>query len=1152
MKMFIIMTLAFTLQATASVYSQNTRITLNYEQARLGDVLSRIEKDTEFVFFYRHGAIDQNVKVDIHASNKNINDVLNDMFRGTGIEWTVKDRLIILGKKETNDVAILQGITISGTVTDAAGETLPGVNVVVKGTTTGVVTDLDGKYSINVPNADAVLQFSFVGYITQEIAVSNQTIIMVTLNEDVAQIDEVIVVGYGTQKKVTLTGSVSQVSGDDIVSRPSTSVANALQGMMPGVEIMRSSGQPGSENSGLRIRGLTSVNPVDALVLIDGMEGNLTTLNPDDIESISVLKDASSASIYGARAAGGVVLVTTKKGSTQKMNITYNGSFGINVPGIMPQRVPGWEEQDMIAAARFVLNGAIEKEVDEAEWIANPNYNYDLHTTTTWNRYQSTANTNWIAEGLRKYTTTQHHAISVNGGHGKTNYFLSGGYYTQKGLFKFGPDSNDRYNMRVNLNTEMNKYLDFKLSVAYEDNITYRNSVGHEGIMSRLYSNRAREILYLPEDDINYEKDPYGNDLHSNPIRAMKYAGSNTEQRNYFNGAGILRVKNIVEGLTIDLSASSRFGVYSRESDNHFLGGQGRNAYLAVGNENDTYGFDSYVIKVKNNSRQDKLEALVNYSIKFDKHSIALLGGASYEHFLRDEINVTAKTLLSEELFSFGFYDSEGQAPALADQINEWKMASIFGRINYSYDNRYLLEFVARRDGSSRLAPGNRFGFFPGVSAGWIISEESFFSGITDYVSFMKLRGSYGSVGNSTVLNSMYYPYIGTVDRRNESNGAPTLYMGKIMYYRKEMPSVDITWETVTTANIAVDMSFLKRRLSLTAEYFWKKNKDMLSQAAPGNILGIETVPNENVGTMKVWGWELSVGWRDRIGDLHYNVSFNMDDSRNKLIEYKGISTIGAGTTRLLEGYPLNTLWGYQTDGFWNSRQEYLDYKAAHPGYSTWQDAKLDGGDTHYVAQGAPDHAVGSTGGGTPDDPGDLVHLGDASPRYAYGINLGVQWKGIDFSCFFQGVGKRSTFIQNTAFMPLGGSGTMPWTIHRDYWREDNKGAYFARLWEANTNSDSGLGNYQYADRWVQNAAYIRLKTIQLGYTIPVSKYVQSLRIYVSGNDVWEHTKMLKAFDPEFVNMVDTRTSENNVTNRVSRNYYPFMRTWTAGVNVTF
>ena len=1121
MKLTCLLLLTALLQINATAYSQATKFDMQLENITVKEVFKAIEAQSEFRFFYSDDLSFINQKISVDVNNVTVESILDHVLDHSDLTYRIfENNLIVV----TPEGALQQGITITGTVSDNSGETLPGVNVMVKGTQIGNVTDVNGKYTITVPNREAVLVFTFVGYTGQETVVGNRQIIDLTLVENIQQIEEIVIVGYGQQRKVTLTGSVSQISGNDILSRPSANVTNSLQGMMAGVTVIRRSGLPGGEISGLRIRGFSSVNDVSAMVLIDGVEGSLENLNPDDIESLSVLKDASSASIYGARAAGGVILVTTKKGSAQKVTVTYNGSFGINSPGNMPQRMPPWEEQRFILDARYAAQDIWEFPDDFSEWLANPNYKIDIHRTAA-NRYEAAiGNSNWLYEGLHPYTTTQRHAVSLRGGHGRTTYFASGGYYTQNGLIKYGPDSNDRYNLRLNLDTEINKYLDFKLSVSFENNSVFANSAGNERIMQDLYVARGRESMYLPETDINYTKDPYGSDLWANPIRTMKFAGTDITNNNYFTGSGNLQIKNLVKGLTVDLNASRRYGMYSREIDQVYLPGQGRNGPRGDYNVN---GPSSNVDKRKNSSFQDKVEGLINYRVKFNEHTIALLGGASYEHWNRDQITARAYGLLSDQLFSFNFYNSSDPInTSLSDAINEWKIASLFGRINYDYANRYLLEFVARYDGSSRLAPGNRFGFFPGMSAGWVVSEEKFFSGIKDYVNFLKLRGSFGQVGNSTVLNNMYYPYIGTIARANA-------WMGQPVYYRSTMTSKDVTWETLQTANVAADLSFFKHRLSLTGEYFWKKNLNMLSVMAPGNLVGVENLPRENVGTLKVWGWEILATWRDRIGDFRYNISFIIDDNNNKLIDYKGINTIAAGTVSLIEGYPMNTLWGYQTDGFWKSRDEYLAYKAAHPGYQSWQDSRIKGGDVRYVAQGNPDHTIGNTGSGTPNDPGDLIYLGDANIHFSYGLNLGVQWKNFDFSCFFQGVGKRSFFINNGVLPPLSAAQYMPWTIHKDYWREDNQDAYFARLFEG------GSHNYYYSDRWVQNGAYIRLKNIQLGYNIPIKKYVQSLRVYMSGSDIWERTNMLNVFDPEY-----------NADQ--GRNYYPFMRTWTMGVNLTF
>ena len=1137
MKLSFILYFVCMLQVFATGYSQTARISLSMHDVKIEEVLDKIEEQSEFFFLYNQKLVDLSKNVSIDVSELSINEVLNNLFNTEQIDFAVYDRQIILspqGMLSTVEPIILQQtITITGTVTDVSGEPLPGVTVMIKGTTRGISTDLNGAYSLSVQDENAVLVFSSIGFISLEQAVRNQRTINVTLFEDIRQIEEVVVVGYGVQKKVSLTGSVSQVSGEEILSRPSTNVVNSMQGMMPGVTVLRSGGQPGSETGDLRIRGFTTVNSVSAMVLIDGIEGNLRTLNPDDIETISVLKDASTASIYGSRAAGGVILVTTKKGSTQKMNVNYNGSFGFNTPGILPKRLNPWEEHYMMVEARFAYNGTVEQQPDFGEWLSNPNYVIDIHPSSN-QRYQAAiGGTNWMKVALREYTTTQRHAVSVTGGHGKTTYFMSGGYYTQRGLLKYGPDDNDRYNLRINLNTEINKYLEFKIGVAYENDITKRNSASASEILFFAYSNRGRERYLLPENDINYESSPYMNDLHQNIVRIEKEAGTNNSISQYVTGNANVHVKDLVKGLTVDFNMSRRFGAYNQQINSVFLEGQGRNGPRG--------GYDynspaSSVEKTKNSTNQDKLEALINYRFNIDKHSVALLGGASYEQYKVDQMYARARYLEDDAIFSLNFYDnSDANNTAISDGVNYWKMASLFGRINYSYDDRYLLEFVARYDGSSRLSPGNRFGFFPGASAGWIVSEESFFKGLKDYVNFLKLRGSWGQLGNSSGLG--YYSYIGTISRGGT-------YMGESYYSKTQMTSADVSWETVTTTNLAVDLSFLKRRLSLTGEYFWKTNDNMLSTMSAGNIVGVSSLPRENVGTLKVWGWEILASWRDKIGDVRYNVEFNIDDSNNKLVEYKASSAINNGTVDLLEGYPMYTLWGYQTDGFWNSRQEYLDYKEANPGYRSWDDGNISGGDTRYVPQGKADHTMGSIGSNTPDDPGDLIYMGNASPHYAFGLNLGVQWKGFDFSCFFQGIGKRKFFVSNTHLMPFGDQNWMPFVTHRDHWTEDNTTAYFARL------RDLSDYNYYYADRWLQNGAYIRLKNIQLGYTVPITRYVKSLRVYVVGNDVWEYTKTIEFFDPEYSNMVETRGGGSN--GRVNRNFYPFFRTCTMGVNLTF
>lgn len=1011
-------------------------------------------------------------------------------------------------------------ITIKGQVVDAAtNESLIGVSIQEKGTTNGAITDMDGNYILKVAGNSTVI-FSYIGYQTVELkaAAANGVI---KLKEDSETLQEVVVVGYGVQKKVNLSGSVSAIEGDKIAEKPSSNVMAALQGELPGVAILRSSGEPGSETSGMRIRGFSSANTTSTLVLIDGIEGDMTLLNPNDIESISVLKDAASAAIYGARAAAGVVLITTKSGTEGKPRINYNGYFSFNTPGNMPERLPSWEEQAFIDQSRIAATGKSEWTAEKASWVGNPNFNYRPLDNGRWDYFGAT---NWVAEGTKDYTTQQNHSLSVSGGTKAMNYMLSANFFTKNGLLKYGPDSNDRYNLHAKVNTSINKYIDLGINVQYQSKEVESSSYGAGQLFSALYSGRGRQAMYVPEPDES--GNIYNGDLQVNPIDIMKNGGAKKTKYEAFIGKANLTIKDFVKGLRINLSASRKAGYYSEANEKHALLWKDRLGKSVRNRANDP----NSLYKKKNSDYHDLLEATINYTFDLDsKHNFGILAGSSYENYRKDEMDATAKNLISDDFFSFNGYDtSVATNTVLGDKIEPWSMMSYFGRINYNYKERYLLEANIRYDGSSRLAPDKRWKAFPSVSGAWRINMEDWFN--VDFVSNLKLRASWGQLGNGAVLG--LYDYLSLISDTQKNVSAT--YMGEKWYYQASLPSTDKTWEIIETTNIGVDFGFLNNRLTGSFEYYWKYNNDMLSAPQLPHQIGID-VPKLNIGKLKTWGWDFNIGWRDKIKEVSYQVSFNISDSDNKLIEYNGASVIKAGAVELLEGYSMNTIWGYKTDGFWKSRDEYIQYKKDHPGYKSFNDGKVSGGDIKYVAQGKPDHEIG-VGGATPENPGDLVCLGNSNGRYLYGLNLSAQWKGFDISVMFQGVAKRKVMINPEAFAPLYQDYQMPWTIHRDHWTEDNPNAYFPRIYQYKGNDF----NFQTADRWVQNGAYIRLKNLTLGYTIPVSKkYFDRLRVYVAGEDIWEHTNMLSVFDPE-------------IGNDAKRNIYPFFRTWTVGLNVSF
>lgn len=1011
-------------------------------------------------------------------------------------------------------------ITIKGQVVDAAtNESLIGVSIQEKGTTNGAITDMDGNYSLKVADNSTIV-FSYIGYQTVELKAAAANGI-IKLKEDSETLQEVVVVGYGVQKKVNLSGSVSAIEGDKIAEKPSSNVMAALQGELPGVAVLRSGGQPGSETSGMRIRGFSSANTTSTLVLIDGIEGDMTLLNPNDIESISVLKDAASAAIYGARAAAGVVLITTKSGTEGKPRINYNGYFSFNTPGNMPERLPAWEEQVFIDQSRIAATGKSEWSAEKASWVGNPNFNYRPLDNGRWDYFGAT---NWVAEGTKDFTTQQNHSLSVSGGTKAMNYMLSANFFTRNGILKYGPDSNDRYNLHAKINTSINKYIDLGINVQYQSKEVEASSYGPGNLFSALYSGRGRQPIYVPEGDESGTI--YNGDLQVNPIDIMKNGGAQKTKYEAFIGKANLTIKDFVKGLRVNLSASRKAGYYSETSEKHALLWYDRFGDVVRQRANDP----NSLYKKKNSDYHDLLEATVNYTFDLNKeHNFGILAGSSYENYRKDEMDATAKNLISDEFFSFNGYDTSlATNTAIGDKIEPWSMMSYFGRINYNYKERYLLEANIRYDGSSRLAPDKRWKAFPSVSGAWRINMEDWFN--VDFVSNLKLRASWGQLGNGAVLG--LYDYLSLIS--DEQKNIAANYMGEKWYYQADLPSTEKTWEIIETTNIGVDFGFLNNRLTGSFEYYWKYNNDMLSAPQMPHQIGIG-VPKLNIGKLKTWGWDFNIGWKDKIKDVSYQVSFNISDSDNKLVEYNGASVIKAGAVELLEGYSMNTIWGYKTDGFWKSRDEYIQYKKDHPGYKSFNDGKVSGGDVKYVAQGNPDHEIG-VGGATPEDPGDLVCLGNSNGRYLYGLNLSAQWKGFDISVMFQGVAKRKVMINPEAFAPLYQDYQMPWTIHRDHWTEENQDAYFPRIYQYKGNDF----NFKTADRWVQNGAYIRLKNLTLGYTVPVSKkYFDRLRVYVTGEDIWEHTNMLSVFDPE-------------IGNDAKRTIYPFFRTWTVGLNVSF
>ncbi|MCF3109855.1 TonB-dependent receptor [Niabella sp. CC-SYL272] len=1102
------------LNVSAKVFSQE-KVSLHTQNENLANVLRMIEQQTSYRFVYSSSYVPVEKNISISVKNASINEVLTQLLRGTNLGFSVTGTSLVTISRQ-------EDITITGTVKNEQGEALIGASVKIKGSATGIATDGEGRFSIRVPAGGSVLVFSHVGYEDLEIPVTSSQNIGVVLKEKQQEAAEVVVIGYGTQKKINLSGAVAQVGGKDLVNRPVPNVTAALQGVVPGVTVTRSSGKPGAEGISFQVRGATSSNGASALVLVDGIEQNINLIDPNEVESISVLKDASASAIYGARAAAGVVLITTKKAALGKTRVTFNGYYGWNINARMPERLNSWDEQILIDEARANATGSPEYNAEQREWIRNPNLWYRPNPAT--DRWEYFANTNWIKEGMDKINHMQNYSLSVSGGTDKLNYLVMGSFYTRDGVLRYGPDNNDRYNLRSNINAELNKYISMKVNLGYISSVIDENSYGTDGIINLIYRGRTRQPLYVPAEDSTGQR--YNGDLMLNPVDIENNAGLKRSNLENLTARLGFQVKNVVKGLTLDVIGWRNQGFLTSEAHNRSIFWYGRSKNTVRGMINDPNSIT--VIKAK--SYQNNLQGYLTYQLNAgDDHHIKLMQGGSYEEYRADSLTTSVQRMFNNEVFNVSFGDPTTLQSR--QDIGTWALASAFGRVNYDYKGRYFLEASYRYDGSSRLAPENRWQLFPSFSAAWRLGDESFIKDNLAFVNDLKLRGSWGELGNGSPLG--YYPYLATLTSGNNLvfNNARAQY-----YYQEVLASPFVTWETLQQMNIGIDLALFRNRLQLTADYYVKRNKDMLAKVNLPSIIGVAT-PFYNTGELKSWGTELDVKWNDKWGDVTYNIGFNISDMQNKLVKYNGLNVINldasaqGGITPLLEGYPLNTVWGYRTDGFFQTQQEADDYRSRIqvPPNASFP-VKSAPGDIRYVDLNG-DNKI-NFGSATPQDRGDLVYLGTTNPRYAYGFNMGLNWKGIDFSVFFQGVLDRKFVVNPTAMVPYIGTAEQASTIHMDRWTPDNPNAYFARMYQ------QASFNYLTSDRWTQNGNYLRLKNLQIGYKIPVKRgAIKDLRVYASGQDLWEHTKVLKIFDPEVPN--DVRTTA-----------YPFYRSVSVGLNM--
>ncbi|MDR2917060.1 MAG: TonB-dependent receptor, partial [Tannerella sp.] len=814
---------------------------------------------------------------------------------------------------------------ISGIVTDEYGEPVIGANVVEKGTTNGTTTDIDGKFSLSVPE-NVVLQISYIGYITQEIPAKNQVSFSVTLREDLQALEEVVVVGYGTQKKVNLTGSVSTVASERLENRPVGSLTEGLQGTMSGVTIVNAKGEVGS-NPSLQIRGFSSLNSGGALVIVDGVPGNMNNISPNDIASISILKDAASSSIYGARAAEGVVLITTKQGGTGgKVKIQYSNNFSFQTPTLLPTPNSSYDGA-LYANLAFTNAGGNPL---YPEWMMEKFRDPSVIAVPQANMadYDYVADFNWWDYFMKK-SFQQSQNVSLSGGSEMHRFMISASWLDQNGYFsKWGPDNFDRVTFRVNLN---NQIIPKKLTL--ETNLSLVNAdkdlpaAGTDYMMQSI--RQAGNSLPLYNPDGTYAR--YR--MQQNTMQHLKEAGFDETNTNRFEGR-IALSWNVIEGLS--LKALGGYNVqwdkgktWQRAYYKYRPSGPSNLGYINQPNKlTEAYTHATYYI--------GQLQA--NYNKTFGKHNISALAGTSVEENLQSNLSTFRNNILGNELPAMGLGEAS-TAQNSSTITNDWGLVSVFGRINYNYNERYLLEANLRADGSSRFSDKNKWGVFPSVSLGWRITEEAFMQNQRLF-SNLKLRLSYGELGNQNGLG--VYDHMPVYRVADQLIPFPTGDQQQIS--ANSLPSTDRTWETVTSYNLGIDMGFLNERLRLEADIYSKKNKDMLINIDLPSIIGI-TVPTGNYGELSSKGWEVSLHWNDEIkpAGLKYYLDFNIYDQTNELTDLKTSFAKPTAGVQNIQGYPINAIFAYKADGYFQSDEEVSGW--------AFQNANTKAGDIRYIDQ---------------------------------------------------------------------------------------------------------------------------------------------------------------------------------------------------------
>ena len=1033
---------------------------------------------------------------------------------------------------EVNDgMEIFQNASVSGIVVDSNGEPVIGANVMVKGTNNGTITDIDGKFTLN--NANGVLVVSFIGYKTQEIQINgNEKNLNIVLREDSELLDEVVVVGYGTMKKESLTGAVTVVDSKAFKEKGGlSSPLEALQGQVAGVMITRSSSAPGDESWGLNLRGAVSANSTEPLIIIDGVAYNsvneLRLINPNDIETINFLKDGSAA-IYGSRAAGGVVLITTKKGAEGKVKVEYSGTATLKTVGLMPSamNIDQWAdgvmtalENDNNTSNSWYTFAQLAKQYKGTYIdLSNSNNPFGSAAFTDVSDFVFSDDTNWL-DSLFGETMSTEQNLSISGGSERSSYRISLNYLYDGSTLQYGNNNNNqRYTFRMN-NT-------FKLTdkIKLESSISYSRQ---EQVVPTLISSVLTTQMPMPGLPFtSVDGKPYAWGTWGSPVAKVTEGGDNKLSVSNFSLSETLNYQ-ITDWLSANANVGYTTGVANRNTvqnsityynyagDKQVLVDptQANSTYTQTNSKTDFYSISGY------------LNAMKTFK---DKHNLSLTLGAQYEFKEYTYFGVKVKDIQS----GLEIVNGSGEI-TLSGSEDKYQNAimSYFGRFNYDYDNRYLLELNARYDGSSRFLPENRWDLFYGASLGWRLKEENFLKDV-DFLSDLKLRLSYAEMGNQSGISN----YDGVQIYNLETGTGAYVGTDKLSYIKTSgvLASTSRSWERIKNYNLAVDFGFLNGRLTGTVEAFMKKNDNMLVSITFPGTLG-DDAPKANAGKFKTWGYEGSLNYRGKIGQVDYHLGGVFTFARNELVDYGGTSVMSSGYTSTQQGYPLNSIFGLRYGGKIQNEEQLNAYMTKYyENNGIGMPSNLRVGDNMFCDE---------NGDGVLDH-NDYIFLGSDSPEISYSFNAGASYKGFDFNVIFQGAANRFVYrgIDNwTVPFRANYTNTITSSIGNT-WSEDNPDAYYAPY-----TNDSNINNYNYqaSSLTSQDGRYLRLKNVTIGYTfdsklLKRQNVVENVRLYITGADLWETTKIKDGWDPE-------AKRDASGTQR-----YPFTRNFTFGVNLTF